>query len=49
MVLFYIHGYSIEEVGDLLGVPAGTVGSRLHTARRRLRVLVEITPSEVRS
>jgi RNA polymerase sigma-70 factor (ECF subfamily) len=49
VVLFYLHGYSIEEIGDLLGVPAGTVGSRLHNARHRLRALVETTPAEVRS
>jgi RNA polymerase sigma-70 factor, ECF subfamily len=49
VVLFYLHGYSIEEIGDLLGVAAGTVGSRLHTARQRLRVLVETTLSEAPS
>jgi len=35
--LFYLHGFSIEEIAGLLDVPVGTVGSRLHTARRRLR------------
>lgn len=35
--LFYLHGFSIEEIAALLDVAAGTVGSRLHTARQRLR------------
>jgi RNA polymerase sigma-70 factor (ECF subfamily) len=37
IALFYIHGYSTQEVATILDLPAGTVGSRLHTARRRLR------------
>lgn len=36
-VLFYIDGYSMEEVGEFLDVPVSTVKSRLYTARRRLR------------
>jgi RNA polymerase sigma-70 factor (ECF subfamily) len=35
--LHYVFGYSIEEVADLLRVPKGTVASRLHYARSRLR------------
>lgn len=35
--LFYINGYSQDEIGEFLDVPAKTVKSRLHTARRRLR------------
>jgi RNA polymerase sigma-70 factor, ECF subfamily len=38
--LFYLHGFSIEEIAGLLDVPVGTVGSRLHTSRRRLRELL---------
>jgi RNA polymerase sigma-70 factor (ECF subfamily) len=45
VALFYLHGYSIDEIADLLHLPAGTVGSRLHTARRRLRALLEPTPA----
>jgi RNA polymerase sigma-70 factor (ECF subfamily) len=40
VALFYVSGYSLEEVASILGLPAGTVGSRLHTARRRLRELL---------
>ncbi len=35
--LYYLHGYSTEEIGRLLGIPKGTVASRLHHARARLR------------
>ncbi len=35
--LFYINGYSQDEIGEFLDVPAKTVKSRLHTARRKLR------------
>ena len=34
--LFYIGGYSQQEVGDFLGVSADTVKARLHRSRRRL-------------
>ncbi|HXA29182.1 MAG TPA: RNA polymerase sigma factor [Candidatus Angelobacter sp.] len=48
VALFYLHGFSIEEIAALLDVPAGTVGSRLHTARRRLReMLTSDAPQEV--
>jgi RNA polymerase sigma-70 factor, ECF subfamily len=36
MVLTAIEGYAIEEVAALLGVPAGTVRSRMFAARKRL-------------
>ena len=36
-MLFYISGYSMEEVGAFLDVPASTVKGRLHSARDRLR------------
>jgi RNA polymerase sigma factor (sigma-70 family) len=35
--LFYINGYSVEEVADFLDVPAGTVKRRLHDSRTQLR------------
>ena len=44
--LFYLHGFSIEEIAGLLDVPVGTVGSRLHTARRRLRESLGATSAE---
>lgn len=36
-VLHEIHGYTHQEVGDLLGIDAGTSKSQLHHARRALR------------
>lgn len=39
--LFYVHGYSMEEIAGIAGIPVGTVASRLHTARRRLRAMLE--------
>ena len=35
--LFYINGYSHQEISDFLEVPAKTVKSRLHSSRGRLR------------
>jgi RNA polymerase sigma factor (sigma-70 family) len=35
--LFYIDGYSQDEIADFLEVPVTTVKNRLHTSRRRLR------------
>jgi RNA polymerase sigma factor (sigma-70 family) len=37
MLLFYISGYSMDEVGAFLDVPVSTVKGRLHSARNRLR------------
>jgi RNA polymerase sigma-70 factor (ECF subfamily) len=36
VLLFYFEGYSQNEAAEILGVPVGTVASRLHHARRRL-------------
>jgi len=44
--LFYLHGYSIDEIAEMLHVPAGTVGSRLHNARQRLKQLLQETRKE---
>ena len=37
--LFYINGYSIDEVSGFLEVPVGTVKRRLHSAREHRREL----------
>ena len=44
LVLFEIDGYSIEEVGRTLGISRGTVKSRLHYARKKLREVLETGP-----
>jgi RNA polymerase sigma-70 factor (ECF subfamily) len=40
VILRYYAGLSNEEISQALKVPSGTVRSRLHTARQRLRVLL---------
>lgn len=46
LVLFEIEGYSIEEVSDTLGISRGTVKSRLHYARKKLKEILEAGPME---
>ena len=36
IVLYYIEGYSIKEIAEILDVPAATVGTRLARARKEL-------------
>lgn len=47
VALFYLYGFSVDEVAGLLKIPAGTVASRLHTARKRLRELLGDIREEV--
>ena len=37
ITLFYIEGFSIREIANILKVPEGTVKSRLHTGRSKLK------------
>ena len=39
--LHYYEGYTIQEIGKLLGLPAATVGTRLARGRERLRQLLK--------
>ena len=41
LVLFHLEDMSLEECAEVLGVPVGTVKSRLHRARRLIREGVE--------
>lgn len=41
VVLTYYYGRSVTEVAEMIGVPPGTVKSRMHAARRRLRERLE--------
>lgn len=41
LLLAFAHGLSYAEIADVLGVPVGTVKSRLHTAKRAMRALLE--------
>ena len=38
VVLHYYHGYPYAEIAEILGIPAGTVGSRISTALQQMRV-----------
>lgn len=37
LVLFYVEGYKLREIADILHLPVGTVQSRLHRAKQILR------------
>lgn len=39
--LHYYEGYSIREIGKLLGLPSATVGTRLARGRERLREMLK--------
>ena len=36
IVLFYLQGFSLAEIADILSVPVGTAKSRLHYARKAM-------------
>ena len=40
LVLRYVDGYSSGQIGTMLGMPAGTVRSKLHEARAHLKKLL---------
>lgn len=40
LVLHYLEGFSVQEIGEMLEVSPGTVKSRLHRGREKLRVLL---------
>lgn len=43
MVLHYVDGYAVQEIASSLGIPLGTVKTRMRSARKRLKqtLLVE--------
>jgi RNA polymerase sigma factor (sigma-70 family) len=44
VTLHDVEGYSLEELATILEAPLGTLKSRLHRARQRLRVLLGMEP-----
>jgi len=40
VALHYVYGYSVDEIAEIQEVPRGTIASRLHHARRRLRLIL---------
>jgi RNA polymerase sigma factor (sigma-70 family) len=48
-MLYYISGYSQDEVADFLGVPVTTIKKRLYSARKRLReMLIDLVEDRLR-
>lgn len=42
IMLYYIEGYSVEEIKNILKIPAGTVKSRLSRGRKLLKSRLEV-------
>jgi RNA polymerase sigma-70 factor (ECF subfamily) len=42
IILFEVEGYSLSEIQEILDLPQGTIKSRLHRAREKLRQALEI-------
>ena len=40
LVLRHVEGFSSKQIGDMLGLPSGTVRSKLHDARNHLREML---------
>ena len=45
-ILRYFHELSVAEISEILSVPEGTIHSRLHSARERLKSALERTNGE---
>jgi RNA polymerase sigma-70 factor (ECF subfamily) len=43
--LHYLEGFNMQEIGELLGVPSGTIKSRLHHARQLIKHHLSTDPS----
>ena len=41
VILHYVEGYDVAETGKILGIPSGTVKSRLSRARKQLKLELE--------
>jgi RNA polymerase sigma factor (sigma-70 family) len=46
LALYYHEQFAVNEIADILHIPAGTVKSRLYYARSRLRQFLEVTNDE---
>jgi RNA polymerase sigma-70 factor (ECF subfamily) len=46
VVLYYIDGLSLQEIAEILDVPAGTVKSRLHYGREALKKQLGLIPTD---
>lgn len=43
LALIFVHGLSYDEIAEVMSIPIGTVKSRLFTAKRELRAMLETT------
>lgn len=41
LALFYLEDFSLQEIAEILGIPIGTVRSRLYYAKRSLKTFLE--------
>lgn len=48
IILFYFKDMSLDNIAEVLDIPAGTVKSRLNTARNKLRKMMEVEDYEER-
>lgn len=46
MVLYYVEGYTVEEIARMLRMPKGTLKSRLHRGRKLLRGSLDLEEVE---
>ncbi len=46
MVLYYVEGYTVEEVSRMLKLPQGTVKSRLHRGRTLLKETLDMEEAQ---
>jgi len=46
LLLHFLHGWTSQEIGESLGIPAATVRTRVHEACRRLRRALRDYPTE---
>lgn len=44
LTLHHLEGLPVREIGEILDIPAGTVKSRLHNARQRLKEIIQEVP-----
>ena len=42
ILLHYADGYSVQDISNLLGIPTGTVQTRLHRARKHLKKALQV-------
>ena len=49
LVLHYLEGYQMAEISELLGIPEGTVKSRLYRGRKKLQELLSKETGNMKS